>query len=186
MRKHIFGFALFILIFASFALVYAFFYAPSIPTNEAVKPPITQMEMRTEKPYSCQFKRNKLSYKVISSEFDIENNELTSKIKIFWNGYGEPPKRIFANVNFYTNNGIVFKQLEPMSFTKVFENRTEATLIVQKKFYELDRKINERENLYFDLNFSEYYPDEVESADRDDDFSKASQVLLIHGTKQKF
>ena len=44
MKKHILGVALFSFIVASFAFIYAFFYAPSIPSKEAVKPPLSRTE----------------------------------------------------------------------------------------------------------------------------------------------
>jgi hypothetical protein len=185
MRKHILGFALFSLIFASFAVVYAFFYAPLIPPIEAVKPLISKTETREERPYSCRFKTNKLSFEIISSEFDLDKSELTSKVKIFWSGYGEPPKRIFAKIEFFTIDGNGFPEsLDPVAFTKVFESRTEATLIVKKKFYELDRRIDERRNLYVDLDFSENYPEE-EYVEPNKNLSQAHQVLLIHSEKTK-
>jgi hypothetical protein len=185
MRKHIFGFALFSLIFASFALVYAFFYAPSIPPQEAVKPPISQTETRNEKPYSCQLRRNKLSYEVLSSQFDWDKRELTSKVKIFWNGYGESPTQIFAKIELFTieENGFS-ESLEPMAFTKVFENRTEATLIIIRKLDEANKKLSKGQNLYIDFNFSENYP-EVDYVKSSKNLSQAYQVLFIHGEKTK-
>ena len=96
MKKHILGVALFGLIVASFTVIFAFFYAPSVPPKEAVKPPVSQTETRPEKPYACQFNKNKVSYVVESSELDLRNDKFISKLRITWNGYGEAPWKIIV------------------------------------------------------------------------------------------
>ena len=136
MRKHIFGFALFSLIFAAFALVYAFFYAPSIPPIEAVKPPISQAEMRTEKPYSCQFRRNKVSYRVQSSELNVEKNKFISKMTIYWNGNDNPPKEIIVEPKIFTLENVEkttenSKALTKKVLVEPFKNKAEATFLIE-------------------------------------------------------
>ena len=183
MKKHIFGAALFSLIVASFAFIYAFLYAPSIPPKEAVKPPLSQTEVRTEKPTYCNLKRNKLTYDVQSSQFDLDDKKLTSTVKITWNGSGEPPKEVFGKTELFTLDRKDFsKSFGQMTFTKVFENRNEATLIVVAKLDKSDKTIDERQNLYVSFNFSE-----IEDAKNDSSASKnlteVHQVLFVHGKK---
>ncbi len=180
MKKHIFGFALFSLIVASFALVYAFFNAPSIPPKESVKPPVAQTETREEKPYLCNLLRSNLSYEVQSSQFDLVANKLTSKVKVYWNGDGNPPKQIYLTGNLFTlDQKDASKTIEPMVFTGTFNNRREATLVVLSKFGE-EIKFDERQNLYVNLKISENSSSESYSKPSKN-LSQASQVLFVHG-----
>lgn len=180
MKKHIFGFVLFSLVIASFALVYAFFNAPSIPPKEAVKPPVAQTETREEKPYFCNLRRNNLSFEVQSSQFDLDNNKLTSKVKVYWNGNENPPKQIYLTGNLFTlAQKETSKSIEPLVFTSAFNNRREATLVVLSNFGE-EIKFDQRQNLYVNLKFSE--------SDSSENYSKpsinlaeANQVLFVHG-----
>jgi hypothetical protein len=95
MKKHIFGFALFSLIVATFAFIYTVFYAPSMPSKNAVKPPVSQMETRSERPTACFPRRTKqFSYTIDGANYYVENNVLVSKITLYWNGSGAPPAKI--------------------------------------------------------------------------------------------
>jgi hypothetical protein len=184
MKKHIFGVALFSLIVASFALIYAFFYAPSIPPQEAVKPPLSRTETQTEKPSYCNLERAKLSYEVQSSQFDLVNNRLTSKVKVMWNGSGTPPARLFARTNLFTLDRKEFSEtIKTISFTKVFENRNEATLIIVSKLDAPSGKIDERQNLYVSFDFSE--TEEMNNSSKAGRIQPVRyQVLFIHGKKE--
>jgi len=180
MKKHIFGFVLFSLIVASFVLVYAFFNTPSIPPKEAVKPPIARMETREEKPYYCNLRRNKISFEVQNSQFDLDKNELTSKVKVYWNGNENPPKQIYLTGNLFTlDQKEISKTIEPMVFTGTFNNRREATLIVLSKI-DKEIKFDERQNLYLNLKFSENDSSENYSKPSKN-LAEASQVLFVHG-----
>ena len=180
MKKHIFGFVLFSLVIASFAFVYAFFNAPSIPPVEAVKPPISQAETREEKPYFCNLRRNNLSFEVQSSQFDLDKNELTSKVKVYWNGNGNPPEQIYLTGNLFTFDKLeTSKSIEPMVFSGTFNDRREATLIVLSNIGD-EIKFNERQNLYVNLKFSENKSSENYSKPGKN-LAEASQVLFVHG-----
>jgi hypothetical protein len=180
MKKHIFGFVLFSLVVASFALVYAFFNAPSIPPVEAVKPPVAQTETREEKPYFCNFRRNNFSYVVQSSQFDLDNNKLTSKVKVYWNGNGNPPEQIYLTGNLFTlDQKGTSKSIEPMVFTGAFNNRREATLVVLSNIGN-ETKFDRRQNLYVNLKFSENDTSE-NSSKPGKNLAEANQVLFVHG-----
>lgn len=180
MKKHIFGFTLFIFIFASFALAYTFFTAPAIPSKDAVKPPVSQTETRVEKPYSCHFKQKKLSYEVLSSQLDADKNQLTSKVRVIWTASGEPPKEIFVRTELFTlDQSETSISFEPLAFTKVFENRNEATLVILSDLKKANGKIDGRENLYVNFELSENNPAENFSKPSRD-LARAYQVLFIH------
>ncbi len=179
MRKHIFGFALFSLIFASFALVFAFFYAPSIPPKEAVKPPISQAEMRTEKPYSCNLRRNKLSYEVISSELD--GFKLISKVKVFWNGTEKAPEKIYLRPMLFTldqkGSGL---RLGWTTFNGVFGDKNEVTLVVTSDLDIAAKLVNEEQNWYVNYEISNDNKSENYSLPN---LAEVQQVLFVHDKK---
>jgi hypothetical protein len=170
------------LIVVSFALVYAFFTAPLIPPNETVKPPISQTETREERPYSCQLKRNKFSYEVLSSQFDLDKNELITKVKVTWNGYGQPPEQIYIKTELFTlDQKKSVKSLDPIKFSGMFENRREATLIVISKTGK-ENNFDERQNLYSKLQVTESFPfNNYSNADKN--LEEANQVLIVHERK---
>jgi hypothetical protein len=186
MKKHIFGFLLFSFIVASFGLIFAFFYAPSIPPKESVKPPVPQTVERVEKPYSCPTKRNKISYEVLNSKFDLDGNELISKVKVSWTGSGAPPSQIYVRTELFTlvRNELT-KTLETVTFEEVFENRSEATLIVVSKLDKVDSKIDEKQNLYVTFNFSEEFPTENYS-NSGKNVAEAHPVLFVHGDVSEY
>ncbi len=135
MKKHIFGFVLFSLIVALFALIYAFFFAPSIPPKESVKPPTPQPDVRTDRP-ACYPKRLKdLSYEVISANYFAEQGKLVSKVKLNWNGRGVAPKifsvtpRIFTADNF--ENSIALKV---ETLVDPFVDGNSKTISVESKY----------------------------------------------------
>jgi len=182
MKKHIFGFALFSLIVASFVFIYAFFRAPSIPTKEAVLPPVTISETRSERPVYCPSRTKKLSYEVLGSEFDINNNKLRSKIRLPYNGRDMEFKQIFATAKLFTlDQKELPMTLKTVSIMKLDYKADETTLII---FSELDKnkKINEGQNLYVTFKISEdNIPESY--ADSTKNLTEAHEVLLVHGEK---
>ncbi len=138
MKKHIFGFAIFSIIFASFALVYAFFYAPSIPPKEAVKPPLAPTETREVKPYSCYPKRIKekdFSYYVVNSSYFKPENKFVSKIILYWNGKGEAPKQISIRPRIFTMENYENAQvLMEKTLVEPFKEGNSKTITVESNF----------------------------------------------------
>jgi hypothetical protein len=107
MKKHIFGFALFSFIVASFAITFAFLYAPTIPPKEAVKPPFMQTEMRTEKRSYCNLNKNNLSYEILSSQYFVEDNKIVSKIRVSLRGANSvAPSKIYVGTTFSSAGNI--------------------------------------------------------------------------------
>lgn len=179
MNRHIFGFGLFSLIFASFSLVYVFSCAPPIPLQETVKLPIPEAVTREERITSGRMKANRLTYEVLSSEFDLDAGQLMSRIRVTWNGTDERPKQIFLKAQLFTlETRGTSKTLEQLVFPEVFEPRNEATLIVLSDVGQSD-KIDERQNLYvvFDISGTDSLGNRSKA---NEDIAEASQVLFVH------
>jgi hypothetical protein len=102
MKKHILGVALFCLIVASFAFIYAFFYAPSIPSKEAVKPPLSRTETRPEKPSSLPEKFKNVAYEVENAHLQLNSKKFTAVIRLKWKGSEEPPLKLFVSPKLFT------------------------------------------------------------------------------------
>ena len=135
MKKHIFGFVLFSLIVVSFALIYAFFFAPSIPSKESVRPPVPQTEVRTERP-ACYPKRLKdFSYEVISANYFAEQGKLVSKVKLYWNGNGAAPKRISVSPRVFTlDDSEKSTSLKAEALINPFEDGNSKTISIESKY----------------------------------------------------
>jgi hypothetical protein len=96
MKQHIFGFALFSFIVSSFAIIFAFLYAPAIPKIDEVKAPVY-----VKKPYLCRKKGNTVSYKVESSKYFADEGKIISRITLSWNGHSEAPKKVYLISGFF-------------------------------------------------------------------------------------
>ena len=155
MKKHIFGFILFSLIVASFVFVYAFFYAPSIPSPEAVKPPVPRTETRAEKTY-CYPKRSKnFSYTVESANYYAEQRKLVTKVRIHWNGRSEAPKKISIQPRILTADNYEKNiALKAETFVNPFMDGNDKTVTVESKFV-LDVIGSGPPNLYVALDFAD-------------------------------
>ena len=136
MKKHILGVALFSLIVASFALIYAFFFSPSIPPKEAVKPPVSRTETRAEKPTSCYPKRMKgLNYTIESASYFEEHHKLVTKVNLYWNGNGEAPKKISLQPRmFQANNNEIQLPLKYQTIVNPFESGNSTTVSCESQF----------------------------------------------------
>jgi hypothetical protein len=155
MKKHIFGFMLFSLIVASFVVVYAFFYAPSIPSPEAVKPPVPRTETRAEKPF-CYPKRSKdFSYEVESANYYAEQGKLVTKVRIHWNGRGDAPKKISVQPRILTaDNYGKNLALKAETFFAPFTDGNDKMVTIESKFV-LDGVGSGPPNLYVALDFAD-------------------------------
>ena len=185
MKKHIFGVALFSLIVASFALIYAFFFAPSMPSKEAVKPPVSKIETREEKPVSCNLKKMKpVSYTVVSSSFLAEKSVLKSVVTLRWNGSGEAPKKISIQPRFFTNeNYASAKVLNTETIIEPFKDGNSKIVNLETNFV-LQNPGRVAPNFYvlFDVM------DSVTGAfltDERNGLGEAYQVLYVHPDNTK-
>lgn len=180
MRKHIFGFAIFSLIIFSFAMAFAFFYAPPIPRKEEVKQPVIQKDKPSEKPTYCVKRTKDITYQVESSQFYLETGKLISKIKLTWNGSGEPPKKIYLNTHLFTlNQNKDEKILDSEISYNPFVNGNEATILIELNGAKANW-INGKNNLYVVFDFSTDYSsgNYIEESRK---LAEAKQVLFVYG-----
>lgn len=182
MKKHIFGAALFSLIVASFAFVYAFFYAPSIPPKEAVRPPLSQTEVPAEKSTSyCNLKRNNVSYAIQSSEFYVSEGRLVSTLKVKWNGSEAAPKYVFVQSRIFDinqPNNVSF--IKSDNFRSNFNDLNVATVTVNQDFYGLKDIKKAKNNLYVVFDVVDQYSKENSLFDPGK-LTEAKPVLSIYG-----
>jgi hypothetical protein len=103
MRKHIYGFALFVFIVASGAALYTLLYAPFKadvpPVGDdrlvvIVREPANIEEVRPE--------RNPLSYELKSFHIDLETGEGTVEVKLAWDSDKKPPAGVRFNFGLTT------------------------------------------------------------------------------------
>jgi len=181
MKKHIFGVALFSLIVASFALVYAFFYAPSIPPKEAVRPPVSQTETRTEKPTACFPKRLKdFSYEIVSANYFAEQSKLVTKVKLYWNGNGEAPKKISVQPRIFSiDNYDKAISLKTETLNEPFTDGNGKTFTVESKFV-LNGVGDGPPNLYVVFDFSDSTSGNYLTSEKPG-LAEAFHILTVYG-----
>ena len=180
MKKHIFGFALFSFIVASFVFTYAFFSAPSLVSKEAVKPPVAQYEPREEKPYTCNFRKNKLSYEVLSSEYLVDENKLVSKIRIVYNdSIRVAPSRIYVGTTYSSAANIGKSGYgDQLTIENPFSEGREKTVTIVSNVAG-GKKIDIDENLYVTVTVGDY--DGSTNYRRNGEVTQAKSVLFVYG-----
>jgi len=182
MKKHILGFAIFNFIFASFAFLFAFFYAPPIPQIAEVKEKI-EIKPSTDrfKKTSCFTKKQKnISHEVISSQYFTDEGRVISKIKLVWNGDGAPEKvtvnsTFFTLKNYQKNSFGTFQILE-----NPFSDSNEKIVTIVSRISENER-IEKSENLYAFFNVSEGSWTDT-SAGSVLTLANSTEVLSVHGS----
>lgn len=178
MRKHIIGFALFSFIVASFVFTYAFFSAPSLVSKEAVKPPVSQYEPREEKPYTCNFRKNKLSYEVLSSQYFVDENKIVSKIRVSLND-SVAPSRIYIGTTFSSAGNIGKNGYgDQLTVENPFAEGREKIVTVTSKVAD-GIKFDIDENLYVLVAVDDY--DGSRNYKREGDVTQAKSVLFVYG-----
>jgi hypothetical protein len=178
MKKHIFGFALFSFIVASFVFTYAFFSAPSLVSKEAVKPPVSQYEPREEKPYSCNFRKNKLSYEVLSSQYFVDENRIVSRIRVSLDD-SVAPSRIYVGATFSSAGNIGKNGYgDQLTVENPFSEGREKIVTIVSNVTD-GKKIDIDENLYVTVTVADY--DGSTNYRRNGDVSQAKSVLFVYG-----
>jgi hypothetical protein len=180
MKKHIFGFALFSIIVASFVLIYTFFYAPSIPPKNAVKPPVSQVE-KAEKPYACYPKRLKdFSYEIVSANYFVEQSKLVTKVKLYWNGNGEAPNKISVQPRIFSiNNYDNAISLKTETLNDPFVDGNGKTFTVESK-YALIGEGNGPLNLYVVFDFADSVSGNYLTSEKPG-LAEAFHILTVYG-----
>lgn len=178
MKKHIFGFALFSFIVASFVFTYAFFSAPSIPSKESVRPPVAQLEPREEKPYSCNLRKNKLSYEVLSSQYFVDEDKIVSKIRVSLND-SVAPSRIYVGTTFSSAGNIGKNGYgDQITVENPFAEGREKIVTITSKVLE-GEKIDIDENLYAMVSVTDY--DGSTNYKKSGAVTQAKPVLFVYG-----
>lgn len=97
MRKHIYGFALFIFIVTCGVTAYSLFLAPTVEVNTASKYCPKRIPMAvTEDPGTIQEspKPGPLAYKIKSFHIDLQTGEGTVEVRLDWNSSEKPPSGV--------------------------------------------------------------------------------------------
>jgi hypothetical protein len=181
MKKHVFGFALFSLIVASFVFVYAFFSAPSIPPKEAVKPPLSRTETRTGKPTACYPKRLKdFSYEIVSANYFAEQGKLVTKVKLYWNGRDEAPATISVQPRIFSiDNYEKAINLKTETLSEPFADGNGRTFSVESKFV-LSGMKEGPPNLYVVFDFADGASGNYLTSEKAG-LAEAFHVLYVYG-----
>ncbi len=159
MQKHIIGSALFVLIFSSFAFVYALVGYRSAPVSEVV---ISEAD--------------DLTVRVGSSYYELDSGTLTTRIRLDWTGASAPPNRVFIRSEVYiagaaeTLTDQVYKEIR-----HPFSDSRSAQVSVESTYPALDRTGS---NLYVRVGAG------VER-DRTTAAPLVSPVLFVHGERSK-
>ncbi len=180
MKKHLFGFAIFGFIFASFAVAFAYFYAPPIPQiGEVKQSPVYLSEPRT----SCFKKsenRKSLKHEIISSQYFYDENKVVSEIKLTWNGYGSAPEKInvvtILTASEYSKSG---RNSTLQEFQNPFADSRIATIKVVSRILEAE-KLDKGTNLYafFRISGVNFNYDDF---DGNANLKEPTQVVFVHG-----
>ena len=174
MRKHILGFAVFSFIFTSFAIAYAFIYAPAIPKGDAVEV-FSVPVYKNEPPSSCHKKKpKKLEFEVINSHLDLQKNKLYTTVALEWNGREPAPKSLFVNTEILLPSEKLV-EYDSINIATPFDlsNRTEVLIETDasNKFI-----TSEKENIYAKYSFS----DKFIEAEMDENYSELFPVVVSH------
>lgn len=182
MKKHILGFAVFNFILASFAFIFAFFYAPPIPLIAEVKEKIEiQQSSDKSKRTSCfPKKRKNISHEVISSQYFMDEGKVVSKIKLAWNG-DNAPEKVSVNSTFFTLNNYQKNSFGTFEILEnPFSDSNEKTVTIVSRISE-NQRIEKSENLYAFFNVSEGFSTET-SAESVITLANSTEVLSVHGS----
>lgn len=164
MKKHIFGFALFRLIFASFAFV--FFNSSKIKS----------LNVETKDPESIK-NQKLLVYKLQSVQFDLDSGKLISQIELTWNGF-EPPSEIFVHyqVTGFRDENFNFFVCDRLD--KPFKNGKTVTVAIATTTPRYSG--DEKDNLYAAIRLS----DDAFRISKEN-YSELAPVLFVHGNDSK-
>lgn len=178
MRKHILGFAVFSFIVSSFAVAFAFIYAPAIPRENSVEVsgfPVYKAEPRS----SCHKKKpKKLEFDIVSSQLDLQKKKLYTRVSLKWNGREPAPKSLFANVKLLIPSE-QYSMYDSINTVTAFNIENSTTILLESDLNAGFPK-NQNENIYTRIVISENISDEIV----DDTYSDVFPVVVIHGKKE--
>jgi hypothetical protein len=148
MRKHLFGFTLFSLIVGSAVMIYPLVRSYEIPTVPL------EINMGNDKKYACDYMNERISYRIVSAEFDVNTGKFTSLIEIKWNESSLPPETVYMSLFLLENLQDPEKlTIAPNVLEQPFENgnRFIATVSISQK---TARKFRDWNNIYAYVDFA--------------------------------
>ncbi|MCD9187809.1 MAG: hypothetical protein LUM44_15415 [Pyrinomonadaceae bacterium] len=175
MRKHILGLAVFSFIFAFFAVAYAFIYAPSMPQGDAVEVfgvPV----YKSERPSSCHKSAKKLSYEILSSQLDLQEGKLYTRVLLKWSGRRPAPKNLFVNVNLMVPSE-EYSLYDSTNVVTAFNVGNTTEILLKSNLSNKFTKNYKNENIYAKYSFSEQFV----NAKLDESYSNNFPVVVSHG-----
>ncbi|HQU85702.1 MAG TPA: hypothetical protein PKY59_21380 [Pyrinomonadaceae bacterium] len=174
MKKHILGFAVFSFIFASFAIAYAFIYAPAIPHENSVEVfgvPV----YKSEPPSSCHKKKpKKLTYEVINSHLDFKKNKLYTTVNVEWNGSEPTPKIIYVNTEILLPSEKLV-EYDSVNIATPFDLTNRTQVLIETDVTD-NFNLLEKDNIYAKYSFS----DKFVEAEVDQNYSEIFPVVVSH------
>ena len=182
MKQHILGLAIFSFIFASFAVVFAFFNTPSLPEiAEAEQNNNGKQPFFSYGNFCSRGSRKNLSVEVVNSELHFDKGRIISEVKLTWNGVDTPPKGIYL----LTTVNSISAEKSVNSFDGVyrilknpFENATEKTIKVVSRM-SVNKQIKTEDNLSVIAIASEFTDDQTEETNKS--YSERKEVVFVHG-----
>lgn len=179
MKKHLLGLAIFSFIFASFAVAFAFLYAPMEITEvkEEIRMPVFENDTR----YRCNKKLESIRFEVISTQIDLDKKKLISQIKMKLDRYTNVPKNVRIGTNLFTEQQLEVKNFEiKEAKLENFEIRKDTNEAIFDVISDLsgNRELNRKENLYVKFSIYTNYENRL---DLKEFSTEVKPVLFVHG-----
>lgn len=96
MKRHIIGFAIFLVIVGSAVLVHSMFRTFRIPVDAI------EINFGDDKKYACDI-NERISYRIISAEYELTTGRFISEIEMEWNGES-PPETVYMSLFLHGND----------------------------------------------------------------------------------
>lgn len=174
MKKHVFGFALFVLIVVAFTFVFAFFRAGAIPEVLAVEDP-KSLPVRS---IIIDHAAKSIPHEVIGAYFDLDSGKLISKIKVKLDKNG--PKELIVRAELTVFQSFRSELCSPAR-VQSFSSENEAIVVFEENVVNAGQ-IDRNDNLYvsFSVYDKAFSPDDAEIQG---DLATIQQVLFVHGNE---
>ena len=177
MKKHIFGFAIFSFIFVSFALAFAYFYAPPVRQITEIKPLLVEPEYS---PTSCRKKLKEIKSEVVDSQYIAGQNKVISRIKVSWSGIGVAPEKLYVTTLISSvdeKDKKSFGTYEILDKPFIDDLEKVFTLVSRNSN---NHKIDKKTNLYARFSVTDSYTT-GESSEENIKLTQATPVVYVHG-----
>lgn len=181
MKKHLLGLAIFSFIFASFAVLFAFLYAPQIPTIPQVEE-IQRPVFQSDRKYYCNKRADIVGFEVLAVNYDLDGKKLVALIKMDLGNNSQLPQSISVSGSVSNDHNIRAKGTE-IKPVVIYENditRTSKeaifTVVTEINAGEIDKS----DNLYAHFNFIHRF--ENTHGNGKFYYAEPKPILFDHGT----